>query len=56
MPPDDNIELDPAKVLAIVQQENPEVYKSAIRLAVIQHQNEVIAALRERLDPEQVPG
>lgn len=55
MPPDD-IEIDPTKVLAIVEQEAPQVFLAAVRRAVIEHQNEVIAALRERLDPQQVPG
>lgn len=40
-----DIEIDAAKLLAIVRDENPLVYELAVRRAVIEQQREVIAAL-----------
>lgn len=44
----DNTELnvDAGRLLAIIQQENPQVYELALRRAVIEHQREVIAMLQ----------
>lgn len=54
MPPDNSINIDVNKVIEIIKEENPQVFELAVRRAVIEHQNEVIAGLREQLDPQQV--
>lgn len=41
----DDIEIDPAKLLAIIKQEQPMVYELALRRAVIEQQRDIITAL-----------
>lgn len=41
----DELEVDAAKLLAIVREENPMVYELALRRAVIEQQREIIVAL-----------
>ena len=42
---DDDIQIDPAHVLAIVREENPLVFELARRRAVIERQQEIITQL-----------
>lgn len=42
---DEDIEIDPNRVLEIIQQENPMVLEMARRRAIIERQNEIIVAL-----------
>lgn len=49
-----DFQLDGARVLEIIRERQPMVYDLAVQQALIEHQNAVIAALREQLSPDQV--
>lgn len=43
--PEETVELDVARVLAIIQEENPQAFELAVRRHIIERQREVIAQL-----------
>jgi hypothetical protein len=48
------MQIDGQRVLAIMQQQFPKEFQIAVQQVTIEQQNEVIAALRERMSPDQV--
>jgi hypothetical protein len=42
---DEPIDLDPQRILQLVAEENPQAFELARRRAIIERQNEIIAAL-----------
>ncbi len=45
----EDIDIDPARVLAIIREENPQAFELAARRALIERQHEVIAQLHAAL-------